>query len=128
MIDNTQNIQQETSEYIAVAGQSLEGAKKPALKEEIIEALRTVADPEIMINIYDMGMIYKISALDNADVYIEMTLTSPTCPVAGILPQQAADAVAALENVGKVEVKVVWEPAWTLDRLSPEVKEMLEMI
>ena len=127
MTDNTQDIQQETPEYVAVSGQSIEGGK-PAQMQDIIDALRTVADPEIMINIYDMGMIYKISPLDNADVYIEMSLTSPTCPVAGILPQQAADAVASLPSVGKVEVKVVWEPAWTIDMLSPEVKEMLEMI
>ena len=64
---------------------------------------------------------------ENADVYIEMTVTSPMCPVAGVLPQQAADAVASVKGVGEVEVKIVWEPAWSLANLSDEAKEMFEL-
>ena len=80
-------------DYVAYAGSRLaDGTAKFASREEIIEALKTVSDPEIMINIWDLGLVYKISQKENGDVYIEMTVTAPTCPVAGILPQQAADA------------------------------------
>ncbi len=113
--------------YIAHAGQPLAEGEKIASREDVVEALKTVSDPEIMINIYDMGLIYKLEIKDNGNVYIEMTVTAPTCPVAGILPQQAADAVALVEGVGNVEVKIVWEPAWTIERMSDEAKMMIEL-
>ncbi len=115
------------AEYSAYAGFPKPEGEKTASREDVIEALKTVSDPEIMINIYDMGLIYKLEIKDNGDVYIEMTLTAPGCPVAGILPQQTADAAALVEGTGKVEVKVVWEPAWTLDRLSDEARAVLDV-
>lgn len=115
-------------DYIAYAGQEKPTGEKTAAKEDIIEALKTVSDPEIMINVYDMGLIYNIDLRENGDVYIEMTLTAPTCPVAGILPQQVADAVAMVEGTGRVEVKVVWEPAWSLDMISDDVRMMMDML
>lgn len=115
-------------DYIAYAGQEKPTGEKTAAKEDIIEALKTVSDPEIMINVYDMGLIYNIDLRENGDVYIEMTLTAPTCPVAGILPQQVADAVALVEGTGRVEVKVVWEPAWSLDMISDDVRMMMDML
>lgn len=115
-------------DYIAYAGQEKPTGEKTAAKEDIIEALKTVSDPEIMINVYDMGLIYNIDLRENGDVYIEMTLTAPTCPVAGILPQQVADAVAMVEGTGRVEVKVVWEPAWSLDMISDDVRIMMDML
>ena len=115
-------------DYIAYAGQEKPTGEKTAAKEDIIEALKTVSDPEIMINVYDMGLIYNIDLQENGDVYIEMTLTAPTCPVAGILPQQVADAVAMVEGTGRVEVKVVWEPAWSLDMISDDVRMMMDML
>lgn len=115
-------------DYIAYAGQEKPIGEKTAAKEDIIEALKTVSDPEIMINVYDMGLIYNIDLRENGDVYIEMTLTAPTCPVAGILPQQVADAVAMVEGTGRVEVKVVWEPAWSLDMISDDVRMMMDML
>ena len=75
-----------------------------------------------------MGLIYNIDIRENGDVYFEMTLTAPTCPVAGILPQQVADAVAMVEGTGRVEVKVVWEPAWSLDMISDDVRMMMDML
>lgn len=114
-------------DYVANAGNPIKQGVEVASREAIIEALKTVSDPEIMINIWDMGLVYKIEQKENADVYIEMTVTSPMCPVAGVLPQQAADAVASLDGVGKVEVKIVWEPAWSLANLSDEAKEMFEL-
>ena len=114
-------------DYIAHAGKPLPVGEKTASREDVVEALKTVSDPEIMINIYDMGLVYKIDVKDNGDVYIEMTVTAPTCPVAGILPQQAADAVALVEGTGNVDVKIVWEPAWSIERLSDEAKMMIEL-
>lgn len=114
-------------DYVAHAGKPLPAGEKAASREDVIEALKTVSDPEIMINIYDMGLVYKIDVKENGDVCIEMTVTAPTCPVAGILPQQAADAVALVEGTGNVDVKIVWEPAWSIERLSDEAKMMIEM-
>ena len=108
-------------------GEVLPAGTPPASREEIIEALRTVCDPEIMINIYDLGLVYDIRQAENGNVEVDMTLTAPTCPVAGILPGQAAAAMAALSGVGSAKVNVVWEPAWTPERLSDEAKAMLEM-
>lgn len=116
------------AEYIARAGTPLPNKEVPAKMYNIIEAIKTVSDPEIMINVYDLGLIYKVNQSDNGDLQIEMTLTAPACPMAEILPQQVADAAAAVKGVGKVEVKVVWEPAWSLERLSEEAKLMLEML
>lgn len=115
-------------DYVAHAGEPLPaGTKTFATREEIIEALKTVSDPEIMINIWDLGLVYKIEQKENGNVFIEMTVTAPTCPVAGILPQQAADAVSKLTGVGSVEVKIVWEPAWSLANLSDEARAMIEL-
>ncbi len=100
----------------------------PAKMYDIVEAIKTVFDPEIPINVYDLGLIYKINQADNGNIHIDMSLTAPGCPVAGILPQQVADAVAGVSGVGAVEVEIVWEPAWSLDRLSDEARMMLEML
>lgn len=116
------------AEYSAYAGKELEAGKAKAKMFDIIELLKTVTDPEIPINIYDMGLIYKIEQKDNADLYVEMTLTAPTCPIAGVIPQQVADTLATLEGIGKVEVRLVWEPAWTPDKLSDDAKELMELI
>ena len=113
-------------DYIAYAGKKLDVITNHVLRESIIDALKTVSDPEIMINIWDMGLIYRIEQKENGDVDIDMTVTAPTCPVAGILPQQAADAVAAIEGIGLVTVKVVWEPAWSIENMSEEARAMFE--
>ncbi len=114
--------------YKAFAGEELPQDTAKAKMFDIVEALKTVFDPEIPINIYDLGLIYKINQKDNGDLHIDMTLTAPGCPVAGILPQQVADAAAGVDGVGKVEVEIVWEPAWSFDRLSEDARMILEMI
>ena len=114
-------------DYVAKAGKPLPEGEKPASREVIIAALNSVSDPDIMINVWDMGLIYNIDIKENGNVFIEMTVTAPTCPVAGVLPGQAAEAVAAVKGVGEVEVKLVWEPAWTFERMSDEAKMMFEM-
>ncbi len=120
------DLEQYKKNYIAKAGTPLQG-ENIASREAIIDALKTVSDPEITINIWDMGLVYKLEQKDNGDVYIEMTVTSPMCPVAEVLPNQAAEVVAALEGVGCVEVKVVWEPAWDISMMSDDAKAMIEM-
>lgn len=114
--------------YKAYAGQEISTNNVLTDVSKIVEAIKTVFDPEIPINIYDLGLIYKIDLSENGNVHIDMTLTAPGCPVAGILPQQVADAVASLSGVGLVEVEIVWEPAWTIERLSDDAKTMLEMM
>ncbi|MBR1399509.1 MAG: DUF59 domain-containing protein [Alphaproteobacteria bacterium] len=115
-------------EYSAFAGEKLAQNKTKAKMYDIIETLKTVSDPEIPINIYDMGLIYKIDQKDDGDIYLEMTLTAPTCPIAGVIPQQVADTLSGLEGTGKIEVRLVWEPAWTPDKLTDDAKEMLELL
>ena len=115
-----------TEGYTARAGASKSDLTPPS-KQAIISALSSVFDPEIPVNIYDLGLIYDITIKDNADVYITMSLTAPGCPVAGILPQQAADAVALLDAAGLVEVELIWDPPWTIDRMSDEARLALDL-
>ena len=141
MTDNTEELIDETEAqlldamsveelpvYKAYAGQELTVGQTKAKMYDIVEAIKTVFDPEIPIDVYDLGLIYKINQEDCGNLHIDMSLTAPGCPVAGILPQQVADATAGVPGVGKVEVEVVWEPAWTLERLSDDARMMLEMI
>ena len=96
--------------------------------EDIIEAIRTVEDPEIPINLYDLGLIYDIKQADNGDVDITMTLTAPNCPVAGEMPRMVADAVVKTGGVGKINVKLTWSPKWTKDMMSDDAKFALAEI
>ena len=99
--------------------------EKNILEEQIIMAIKTVEDPEIPVNIYELGLIYNIHGLDNGDVDIEMSLTSPSCPVAGELPKEVANKVSELKNVGLVSVHLIWQPAWTPERMSEDAKMAL---
>ena len=104
------------------AGKLLEDNKGVASEKMLITALQTVYDPEIPVNIYDLGLIYKLEIADSGNVRIEMTLTAPGCPVAGILPQQVADAAASVDSIGEVEVYLVWEPIWDMENISEDAK------
>jgi FeS assembly SUF system protein len=92
------------------------------LRERVIAAIRTVYDPEIPVNIYDLGLVYGIDIDADGRVDIDMTLTAPGCPVAGILPGQVEDAVRAVDGVQAVHVELVWDPPWDQDRISDEAK------
>src|SRR5690348_17664829 len=94
----------------------------PALQERVLEALRTVYDPEIPVNLVDLGLIYELIVRKDGTVYIELTLTTPACPVAGSLPGQVEEVVKAVEGVKDVRVKLVWSPPWSRDRLTEEAK------
>ena len=119
----------------SVAGLPHEGDEVPVermdpeeLREPIIEALRKVHDPEIPVNIYDLGLIYRIDIAPNGAIHIDMTLTAPACPVAGMMPVMVKDAVGQVEGVGEVLVDLVWDPPWTQDRMSEEAMLQLGMM
>ena len=101
--------------------------KTAALKPEIIKALSTVFDPEIPVNIWELGLIYDVFVDQNGVAGIIMTLTSPGCPVAQSLPVEVADKVKAVPGVTDARVDVVWEPTWTKDRMSEAAKLQLGM-
>lgn len=92
------------------------------LKEEIIDALKTVYDPEIPVNIFDLGLIYDIKLDAEGEVDIDMTLTAPGCPVAQTFPGQVEDVVRAVPGVKDAHVELVWDPPWTQDLMSEEAK------
>ena len=111
----------------ATAGAPLsEEMHAKADERAIIAALETIHDPEIPVNIYELGLIYDIIRHETGDVAITMSLTAPGCPVAGEMPKQVADTVAALAGVGQVSVSLVWDPAWTPDRMSEDAKLALD--
>ncbi len=99
-----------------------------ALREPIIAALRNVHDPEIPVNIYDLGLIYVIDIAPNGDVAIDMTLTAPACPVAGMMPLMVQSAVTRVDGVGQVRVELVWEPPWGQDNMSDEARLQLGLM
>jgi FeS assembly SUF system protein len=97
------------------------------LTHDIVAALKTVFDPEIPADIYELGLIYKVDIKDDRAVAVEMTLTTPNCPAAEELPTMVENAVASIPGVGKVDIQIVWEPAWTPDRMSDEARLVLNM-
>ncbi|MCW3160611.1 SUF system Fe-S cluster assembly protein [Chryseobacterium oryctis] len=90
--------------------------------EEIIKVLKTVYDPEIPVDIYELGLVYDVQISDDADVKIIMTLTTPNCPVAETLPQEVKDKVAEVENVKSVDLELTFEPSWNKEMMSEEAK------
>ncbi len=108
---------------MARAGAAIDPAVTPVAPEAaVIEALRTVHDPEIPVNIYELGLIYPLEIAPDGNVRIDMTLTAPACPVAGTMPGLVANAVAAVEGVGEVEVTLVWDPPWGPERISEDAR------
>jgi FeS assembly SUF system protein len=109
------------------AGLVPDAAKTEALRPTIIDAIRSVYDPEIPVNIVELGLIYDVFVDANGVAAVQMTLTAPGCPVAQSLPVEVADRVKAVEGVTDAKVDVVWEPAWTKDRMSDVAKLQLGM-
>jgi FeS assembly SUF system protein len=101
---------------------------KGYLEQKIISVLETVYDPEIPVNIYELGMIYNIDIDDNTNVNIKMTLTSPACPVAESLPGEVRQKIKSIEDLNDVNVEVVWEPPWNKDMMSDEAKLNLGLL
>lgn len=88
------------------------------LQERVANIIKTIFDPEIPVNIYELGLIYDIAISPENDVAVKMTLTSPACPVAGSLPRQVEEKIASLRGVHSVKVELVWEPPWSQERMS----------
>jgi FeS assembly SUF system protein len=121
--ENGGESQERSSENATPGG---EGPHK-TLRESIVAALKTVYDPEIPVDIYELGLIYEINIDESKNVHAAMTLTSPGCPVAGILPGEVEMKIRAVEGVGDVRVELVWDPPWTPDRMSEVARLELNM-
>ena len=102
-------------------------AELDRLTDDLIGAIKTVYDPEIPVDIYELGLIYKIDIDDNRDISVDMTLTAPGCPVAGEMPIWVQNAVAAVEGVNDVRVNMVFDPPWDPSRMSDEARVALNM-
>ena len=106
----------------------LNSNKSSKIKEEqVIECIKTVMDPEIPVNLYDLGLIYEIKINDSNDIKIKMTLTNPNCPVAGTMPESVGKSVEKLSNLNSIEVSLVWYPKWDKDFMSEEAKLALDI-
>ena len=97
------------------------------LKEKIIIEIKKIYDPEIPVNIFELGLIYKIEIIDNKKALIEMTLTSPNCPVAESLPKSVKENILKIDGVEDVELKLVWDPPWTKEKMSEAAKLELNL-
>lgn len=102
--------------------------EQSVLKNEAIEALKTVYDPEIPVNVYDLGLVYEVNVTDSGSVQVVMTLTTPMCPVAESLPMECEDAIRNLTSAREVAVELTWDPPFSLDRMPDEVKLMLGLM
>jgi FeS assembly SUF system protein len=105
----------------------MEEQQKPDLEQQVVDVLKTCYDPEIPVDIYELGLIYKIDVGPDGDVVIEMTLTSPACPAAGSLPPEVERKVSELPGVRSAKVNVVWEPVWTPEKMTEGARLQLGM-
>ncbi len=101
---------------------------KEKIKEQIYDQIRTVFDPEIPVNILELGLIYKVEVKDDGQVYLEMTLTSPACPVAESLPMEVQEKASSVEGVIDVDLRVVFDPPWSKDLMSEDARFALDMM
>ena len=97
------------------------------LKEEVIKEIKKIYDPEIPVNIYELGLIYKIEVVEEKKINISMTLTSPNCPVAESLPNSVKDNILKIEGIKDVDLKLVWDPPWTKEKMSEAAKLELNL-
>ncbi len=96
--------------------------EKLALEEKVVEMLRTVFDPEMPVDVYSLGLIYKIDIDDEANLHIDMTLTAPNCPAADFIVEDARMKLESIEGIKSVEINIVFEPIWNIDMMSEEAK------
>ncbi len=102
--------------------------EKYQIEEKIVEMLKTVYDPEIPVNLYDLGLIYRIDVLENNAVEIDMTLTAPNCPAADFMMEDVCQKVESIESVGEVKINLVFEPEWSQDLMTEEAKLELGLL
>jgi FeS assembly SUF system protein len=110
------------------AGPTLDARAREDLRERVVDVLRTIYDPEIPVDIYELGLIYEIEIDERGQASVQMTLTSPACPVAGSLPPEVEWKVASVDGVRKAEVELVWDPPWSPDRMSEAAKLQLNLM
>ncbi len=122
--NETESAENPAAERPAPAAMALEGE---SLSDEVVKALKTVYDPEIPADIYELGLVYRIDISDEGVVEIDMTLTAPGCPVAGEMPIWVKNAVAAVPGVSDVKVNLVFDPPWDQSRMSDEARVALDM-
>ncbi|CAJ0863459.1 hypothetical protein AMST5_01582 [freshwater sediment metagenome] len=115
------------TETAAAPAETAEAAENERLANEVIKALKTVYDPEIPADIYELGLVYKVDIADDGVVEIDMTLTAPGCPVAGEMPIWVKNAVSAVPGVSDVKVNMVFQPPWDQSRMSDEARVALDM-
>jgi FeS assembly SUF system protein len=111
----------------AATGGEFTAEQIEALRPRIVDAIKTVYDPEIPVNIYELGLIYDLDIDPKGNVAIKMTLTAPGCPVAGTMPQMVRDAVAKVEGLNDIDVDLVWDPPWDKSRMSEAAQLELGM-
>lgn len=124
MSSEAEPVRQETS---AAEVPPLSPEELEAFTGKLIAALKSVYDPEIPVDIYELGLIYKVDVADNKDVDVDMTLTAPGCPVAGEMPIMVQNALDTVEGIGKVTVNMVFDPPWTPERMSEAARLELNM-
>ena len=120
--DDQPNAGPDPEEQSKSAVETTPEAEPAGIRPRVIEVLKTVYDPEIPVDIYELGLIYEVAIRDEATAYIQMTLTSPMCPVAEILPQEVEEKVRSVEGVEEVALDLVWDPPWTPDMMSEAAK------
>lgn len=98
------------------------------IEQEVIDLLKTIFDPEIPVNIYELGLIYKVEITPSFNALVEMTLTTPACPVAESLPGEVKDRIKGINEINEVFVDLVWEPQWNMEMMSDEAKLQLGML
>lgn len=127
---NTAGNAAESTAETAVETAAASGLSQQELEDftgKLVTALKTVYDPEIPVDVYELGLIYKVDVSDNKDVAVDMTLTAPNCPVAGEMPGMVKAALANVDGIGEVTVNMTFDPPWTPDRMSEEAKLELNM-
>ena len=122
MSQDNQSLEQEPNAPSMVPGSAIPAAELEQLTSDIVAALKSVYDPEIPADIYEIGLIYRVDIDDDRNIDIDMTLTAPGCPVAGEMPGWVENAVNSVPGVGLVTVNMVFDPPWTPDRMSEEAK------
>ena len=138
MMDDAKTAGTESASPVGAAGAAVaaDAAEQPPtipademarLRDEIVAALKTVYDPEIPADIYELGLIYKVAIDDDRMVRIEMTLTTPNCPSAAEMPGEVENAVAGVSGVCEAKVNIVWDPPWDRSRMSDEARTVLDM-
>ena len=101
--------------------------QKKISKEKVIEEIQKVMDPEIPVNLYDLGLIYKVNIDSKNNISVEMTLTNPNCPVAGTMPKSVGDAIDKIKNISSISVNLVWHPKWDKSMMSEDAKLALDI-